>query len=305
MAADQTLQALASQAAPLDYPVPGAVELILKSLKCSFDGTGAAGPYVPCVQLLIAGDVEDATYPLGSSVAAGASADVSWFPRAGGGIGVGGAGIRFDTDNEGGWLDITTKNTDPGGAGLQFLDLSGGGMFFDGDSGITLNDRSNNGINLIQESDGGIAALDQGNGGISFTELENGGIYFQNEGTGQLALNNNGSAFLGINSTTTGPIEVHQSGGHEVLLYATASSTNPSPPGNTAIVFMAADGGNNAPSVMAGINDGDSFAVFNLANAAQIWMEVLNTGVTLNNLPSTNPGGSGKLWNNGGVVNIT
>lgn len=87
MAADQTLQALASQAAPLDYPVPGAVELILKSLKCSFDGTSAAGAYVPCVQLLIAGDVEDATYPLGSSVAAGASADVSWFPGIGGGAG--------------------------------------------------------------------------------------------------------------------------------------------------------------------------------------------------------------------------
>lgn len=37
--------------------------------------------------------------------------------------------IRFNVDNEGGFLDITTNEVDPLGAGMQLIDNSGGGIY--------------------------------------------------------------------------------------------------------------------------------------------------------------------------------
>ena len=45
-----------------------------------------------------------------------------------------GAGIEFDTDNEGGWLDVTTNNVDGDGLGMHLLDKSGGGILLDLDA---------------------------------------------------------------------------------------------------------------------------------------------------------------------------
>lgn len=77
---DVTLAAKATQAAPLDYPIPAAAELVLKALTADFDGTGAGGSFVPSVQILLPNNVVVGTFPLGQTIAAGASADVSWFP---------------------------------------------------------------------------------------------------------------------------------------------------------------------------------------------------------------------------------
>jgi len=67
--------------APHGLLLPGSVELLLKEAKASFNGSGAAGAYLPALQLLDdAGNVVG-TFPTDSSVAAGASADVSFFPR--------------------------------------------------------------------------------------------------------------------------------------------------------------------------------------------------------------------------------
>lgn len=113
-------------AAPEQYAVPGAQDLILKSARAAFDGTGAAGSYVPTLRILTSNGQPVAECPCGTTLAAGASADVSWFPRGGVSAGAGGSGIQFNTDNEGGWLDVTANAKDANGAGIDLEDASGG-----------------------------------------------------------------------------------------------------------------------------------------------------------------------------------
>lgn len=70
--------------APKDYTLSGTQELALKTVRALIDGSGAASAFLPTLQLLDPnGHVmwEGAT---SDTVAAGASADVSWFPGLGG-----------------------------------------------------------------------------------------------------------------------------------------------------------------------------------------------------------------------------
>jgi hypothetical protein len=71
-------------AAPKAYTVHGAQEIVLKSVTASYDGTGAAGPYVPAVQIIDPSGFVAGTYTLGVTLAAGGTADISWFPGLGG-----------------------------------------------------------------------------------------------------------------------------------------------------------------------------------------------------------------------------
>lgn len=77
---DVSIRQTAVTAAPLDYKVPGAQEILPKAVSANMDGTSALVPWFPCLQLLDpAGNVMfSAVAP--SSQAAGASADVTWFP---------------------------------------------------------------------------------------------------------------------------------------------------------------------------------------------------------------------------------
>jgi hypothetical protein len=71
-------------AAPKDYTLAGAQEIALKSVRAVIDGSAAGSAFLPTLQLLDQnGHVcwEGAT---SSTVAAGGSADVSWFPGLGG-----------------------------------------------------------------------------------------------------------------------------------------------------------------------------------------------------------------------------
>jgi hypothetical protein len=70
-------------AVPKDYTLSGTQELALKTVRALIDGSGAGSAFLPTLQLLDPnGHVmwEGAT---SSTVAAGASADVSWFPGLG------------------------------------------------------------------------------------------------------------------------------------------------------------------------------------------------------------------------------
>ena len=75
--------------APTDYQVPGTQELLLKAVRASIDGSGAGSAFLPALQLLDpAGHVMWTAVDTSTTIAAGGSADVSWFPdvsRAGGG----------------------------------------------------------------------------------------------------------------------------------------------------------------------------------------------------------------------------
>jgi hypothetical protein len=67
-------------AAPKGYTVKGAQEIVLRTVTATIDGTAAAGSFVPCVQLVDPSGFVTGTYTLGSTLLAGAAADVTWFP---------------------------------------------------------------------------------------------------------------------------------------------------------------------------------------------------------------------------------
>ena len=66
--------------APLDYVVPVASDIQPLAITASFDGTSAVGSYVPCLEIIAQSGAVVAYCPLDTTVAAGVSADVSWFP---------------------------------------------------------------------------------------------------------------------------------------------------------------------------------------------------------------------------------
>src|SRR6266700_1149263 len=63
------------------YVVPDSQEIIIRAVRASYNGAAAAGSYVPTLQIVTDGGLVVAECPVSSMVAAGASADVSWFPR--------------------------------------------------------------------------------------------------------------------------------------------------------------------------------------------------------------------------------
>lgn len=140
--ADIALLAPGVADAPEGYQIPGAQEIIVKAVTANYDGTNAAGPFVPTLQVIAPNGSILASCPTSTAVAAGGTADVSWFPRSGvASGGTGGGGIQFDTANEGGWLDIQTDGTDPNGNSI-LLSAPGGsiGIFAGSESGIGAND---------------------------------------------------------------------------------------------------------------------------------------------------------------------
>jgi hypothetical protein len=90
--ADVALLASTVQDAGGGYTVPGAQEIILKCCTASYDGAGAGGNFLPALQIIAPNGAVMGTFPTSTTVTAGNSADVSWFPRLGSGGG-GGAGI--------------------------------------------------------------------------------------------------------------------------------------------------------------------------------------------------------------------
>lgn len=82
------LRSTANVAAPKDYSIPAAQVIRLLSVRAEYDGSGSAAAWLPALQILDNnGNVLATAADPAVSVAAGASADVSWFPgvKAGGG----------------------------------------------------------------------------------------------------------------------------------------------------------------------------------------------------------------------------
>jgi hypothetical protein len=124
-------------AAPKDYTLSGAQEIALKSVRALIDGTGAGSAFLPTLQLLDPNGHVMWEGAAQSTVAAGGSADVSWFPvgaQLGGGtattiptgfaqffgaqnVGVGAHNVQFGTfkTNDG---TVFSK-----GAGVNFTDI--------------------------------------------------------------------------------------------------------------------------------------------------------------------------------------
>lgn len=65
--------------APLDYNIPNQAVVIPGEISATFADPTNAGPYVPCVEFVTAAGQIIGPFPLSQSIAAGASARVSWF----------------------------------------------------------------------------------------------------------------------------------------------------------------------------------------------------------------------------------
>lgn len=82
--------------APKDYTLPQSQEILLKSVRADIDGTGAAGSFLPALQLLSSdGLVMWTAVDTSSPQAAGVSASVTWFPgvKSGGFTPTSGTGV--------------------------------------------------------------------------------------------------------------------------------------------------------------------------------------------------------------------
>lgn len=78
--ADVAIVNRATVTAPKDYTLASNEELVLKAVRALVDGTGAGGSFIPVLQLVAPdGTVMWQGFP-GVTLAAGGSADVSWFP---------------------------------------------------------------------------------------------------------------------------------------------------------------------------------------------------------------------------------
>ena len=98
----------AAGAAPQTYEVPNSTEIVPRAVFATFDGTGAAVPFFPTVQIISDGGVIVAECPTDATVAAGGSASVSFFPfnRA---AATGSGGITTITST-GGTIGVTNPN---------------------------------------------------------------------------------------------------------------------------------------------------------------------------------------------------
>jgi hypothetical protein len=67
--------------APAIFTVPGNGQIRPKSIFASFDGTGAGSAFFPTLKVISDAGKTVGIYSSDTSVAAGASADVSWFPK--------------------------------------------------------------------------------------------------------------------------------------------------------------------------------------------------------------------------------
>lgn len=66
---------------PADWIIPDSLEVTPKSVYAHFDGSGAAGAFKPCLRIVSDSGTVAIEAVTDTAVAAGASADVSWFPR--------------------------------------------------------------------------------------------------------------------------------------------------------------------------------------------------------------------------------
>lgn len=77
---DQQVLVTGTASTPATFTIPGNGQIRPKAIFASYDGTGAAGAFAPALKIVSDGGETVGIYKLDSTIAAGASADVSWFP---------------------------------------------------------------------------------------------------------------------------------------------------------------------------------------------------------------------------------
>lgn len=130
---DRQFNPLADESAPAEWSLPGSIEILLKNVYAEFDGSGAAGSFQPTLEILT-----DSGHVLGSynsdiSVAAGGSADVTFFPH------VGGAASSVTPTGTVSWIHLHQIGiTVPSGAGSTIIDFTGAAVYTNDTSTFTV-----------------------------------------------------------------------------------------------------------------------------------------------------------------------
>jgi hypothetical protein len=131
---DVPINAQAVIAAGQGYTVPDSIEIVLKSVRAQYDGSGAGGSFVPLLQIVAPGNLVVWEGPASATVAAGASADVSWFQGvAAQASSAGGNGVLYDTSPQGAghYLYSDTDTAGPSGYGLRLQDATPTGLLIE------------------------------------------------------------------------------------------------------------------------------------------------------------------------------
>lgn len=95
-------------AAPKDYKLSGAQDLKTKAVRAQIDGSGAAGQYVPALQMLDPAGNVMWTAVANTTVTTGGSVNVTWFP----GVSAAGSGASAS----GAWTQVFHFDVPPTGA---------------------------------------------------------------------------------------------------------------------------------------------------------------------------------------------
>jgi hypothetical protein len=206
----------------LDFIVPGSQEIVVKAIKASYDGGGAAGSFIPAVQVISPAGEDAGTYPAVSQLGTGDSADVSFGPFL---VGLGDA-IRFDVANRGDWLAVTTLGAAPlSGAGVGVYTFGGGGVEILSGDFLTLSSQQDG---LVIENMSTTVA----------TQIRSaGGMTIQDTSTGILLIENTGGGEVNITTTGTGTqvyrsadgfvwFDNHVGGGENVYVFHLGANDN-------------------------------------------------------------------------------
>ena len=78
--ADVQIKPLGTEAAPAAWTLPGNLELLVKRCFAHYDGTGAAGSFLPTLRVRDDAGRNVLEVPMDASVAAGSSVEASWAP---------------------------------------------------------------------------------------------------------------------------------------------------------------------------------------------------------------------------------
>ncbi len=162
-------------AAPYTFTVPATLEVRTDMASATFDGTGAGGSFLPAISFYSPSGVRLGTFPCqGSAVAAGASAEVTWFPL--------GLAASAGTSSGGG-IDFNKKNaTAASGAAASYLWLD-----YEGTSPLTSSSYAS------QTDYGDLVAYSYNPASPGAT----GGMVAENNGTdGIVGLNNYANGYL-------------------------------------------------------------------------------------------------------------
>lgn len=303
-----------------DKPSPFAYELATQGAiqptasTATFDGSAAGSPFLACLSFYAqSGQLLSRVFPQ-TVVAAGEVAQVSYAPFPGGVSGAAAqTAIRYDVNAQSGdWLDVRSTAYNPNTAIGQNFEAHGGsvqiGSFDDPGAGSTsvgiqaVGD-NNLGMTLSVAGDNtnGMTLETAGAGVIPLKLLgqDGGPLRFYSKppsGYPNAELESNSVQIRAGDSVDHGAIAI------ETFGVAAGDTYTGILMGVWGFPAVAPTLVTNGTAVQ--ISDNSSFYVIN--RNAQIVLYVGHAGeVSIPLMPTSHPGGSNRLWNNGGVVNIT